>query len=215
MTWNVFTGNRQEDNIRDFLLAEPADVVLLQEVSQTSVASEDVAAVYPYRLIGPQQTAPGMALLSKYAIVESDVLDDDGSVWDIPRLMWATIDVGGTHVTVLSAHPISPYYRQNSRNECALPVCFDATLRDRQIAAMRTVAIDRLVANGRPFVLAGDFNVTEREPAYGDLSAGLLDTFKAVGTGLGTTWRPPFVMSQPLGLLRIVVCSNRLLLSQR
>jgi endonuclease/exonuclease/phosphatase family metal-dependent hydrolase len=68
---------------------------------------------------------------------------------------------------------------------------------------MREEAIQPLVESGAPFVLAGDFNVTEREPAYGDLSAGLTDTFKAVGAGFGTTWRPPFVMSQPFGLLRI------------
>jgi endonuclease/exonuclease/phosphatase (EEP) superfamily protein YafD len=203
MTWNVFTGNRREDYIRDFLLAEPADVVVLQEVSRSWLAGDDVGAAYPYRVVGPQETAPGMALLSKYPVLDSGVLSDDSRVWDIPRLMWATLDIGGTHITVMSAHPISPYYKHSSSRECSLPVCFDSSLRDRQIVAMRETAIDPLIAGGTPFILAGDFNVTEREPAYGELSSGLTDTFKALGAGLGTTWRPPFIMSQPLGLLRI------------
>jgi hypothetical protein len=68
---------------------------------------------------------------------------------------------------------------------------------------MHEQIIAPLLARGEPFVLLGDQNVTERELAYGDLSAGLTDTFKAVGSGFGSTWRPPFVMSLPFNLLRI------------
>ena len=200
MTWNVFAGNRREENIRDFLLEKPADVVALQEVSWSWLDNDELAAAYPYRLVRSNETAPGMAILSTHPIVDSGVLDGDRHLWDIPRLMWARLDVGGKQVTVVSAHPISTYY---SGGNCRLPICFDPTHRDRQIAAMHTEAIQPLIAHAEPFVLAGDFNVTEREPGYGDLSAGLTDTFKAVGAGFGTTWRPPFAMSQPLGLLRI------------
>jgi vancomycin resistance protein VanJ len=174
--------------------------VVLQEVSWAWLTGDDIAATYPYQLIDPDETAPGMAILSTYPIVDKGVLDGDRHLWDIPRLMWVRLDVDDTEVTVLTAHPISPYY---SGRGCSLPVCFDPVLRDRQIAAMHEQVIAPLLASGEPFVLAGDFNVTEREPAYSDLSAGLTDAFRAAGTGIGSTWRPPFVMSQPFGLLRI------------
>lgn len=200
MTWNVFAENRHEEDVTSFLASKPADVVVMQEVSWRWLGGDEIAAAYPYRLIDPSETASGMALLSDKPILDSGVLDGDRYLWDIPRLMWAKIDVDGTPVTVLSGHPISPYY---SGKGCSLPVCFDPVLRDRQIAAMHDEVIAPLLAGGDLFVLAGDFNVTQREPAYADLSAGLNDAFKAAGTGLGSSWRPPSLMSQPFGLLRI------------
>lgn len=200
MTWNVFAENRREADLHEFLLQKPADVVVMQEVSWLWLRNDEIEAAYPYQLINPEETASGMTLLSAYPILDSGVLDGDRDLWDIPRLMWAKLDVNGTPVTVVTAHPISTYY---SGRGCSLPVCFDPVLRDKQILAMHEQAIAPLLASGEPFVLAGDFNVTEREPAYADLSAGLTDAFKAVGTGLGTTWRPPSLMSQPFGILRI------------
>ncbi len=200
LTWNVFAENRREDSVRGLLLEKPADVIALQEVSWTWLANDQIAAAYPYRLVRPGETASGMALLSSYPILDSGVLDGDRDLWDIPRLMWARLDVHGTSVLVVNAHPISPYY---SGADCSLPICYDPTLRDRQIVAMRQELSSSLVEDGEPFVLVGDFNVTEREPAYADLSAGLTDAFKAIGSGLGTSWRPSFIMSQPVGFLQI------------
>ncbi|HYI22213.1 MAG TPA: endonuclease/exonuclease/phosphatase family protein, partial [Candidatus Limnocylindrales bacterium] len=49
----------------------------------------------------------------------------------------------------------------------------------------------------------GDFNVTEREPAYNDVSTGLRDAHLDAGIGFGLTWRPGALRSLPMGLLRI------------
>ena len=51
--------------------------------------------------------------------------------------------------------------------------------------------------------MLGDFNTTEREPAYAELSAGLHDAQKEAGVGLGMTWRPASLENLPFGLLRI------------
>ncbi|HST06280.1 MAG TPA: endonuclease/exonuclease/phosphatase family protein [Chloroflexia bacterium] len=203
LTWNVFSGNRSTDAIRDALLAGSADVVVLQEADWRWVDIDDVAliAAYPYRLAQVDDAPPGMALLSKYPIVGSGVLDGHRDLWDIPRLLWARIDLGGGILaTVIDAHPISPYY---SGGDCPLPACFDPALRDRQLTAIRDDYLQPLIDSGEPFVLAGDLNLNEREPAYADFTRGLIDTFKAVGTGFGTSWRPQFIMNQPIGVLRI------------
>jgi endonuclease/exonuclease/phosphatase family metal-dependent hydrolase len=142
-----------------------------------------------------------MALLSVYPVLEHGTLDGERTLFDIPRLLWARLDLGdGRGVTVVSAHPMSPY---TTGRQCALVVCFDPAWRDEQIDAMRSRFITPMLESGEPFVLVGDFNVTDREPAYRDVSEGLRDAFRAAGEGVGTTWRPAFLMGQDLALLRI------------
>jgi endonuclease/exonuclease/phosphatase (EEP) superfamily protein YafD len=63
--------------------------------------------------------------------------------------------------------------------------------------------VEPYVENGEHVILLGDFNVTEREPAYRDVSSGLTDLFRAVGTGAGSTWRPHQLMGLDFALLRI------------
>ena len=49
----------------------------------------------------------------------------------------------------------------------------------------------------------GDFNTTEREPAYMEMAAGLRDSHLDAGLGPGFTWRPAPLADIPLGMLRI------------
>jgi endonuclease/exonuclease/phosphatase (EEP) superfamily protein YafD len=81
-------------------------------------------------------------------------------------------------------------------------VDYNATPRDAQILTLRRT-VDLLLAGGQPLILAGDFNVTDREPAYGDLARGLLDAHLEVGLGPGSTWRPNEIKWLPLGVARI------------
>lgn len=202
LSWNVFIGNRRYDDFREVLLQRPADVVVLQE-SGWDVLGDDaeVAGIYPYRLTDADDVPPGMALLSVYPVLAHGTLDGERSLFDIPRLLWARLDLGeGRSVTVVSAHPISPY---KTGRQCAMFVCFDPEWRDEQIDALRSRYIGPMLTSGEPFILAGDFNVTDREPAYADLSDGLRDTFREAGDGVGTTWRPFLLMEQRLALLRI------------
>ena len=96
LTWNVFSGNRSATAIDDALLANPADVVVLQEADwlwlDTSASS--LTQSYPYRLTHIDGSPPGMALVSKYPILDSGVFDGHRDLWDIPRLLWARVDLG-------------------------------------------------------------------------------------------------------------------------
>ena len=56
---------------------------------------------------------------------------------------------------------------------------------------------------GEPLVFVGDFNTSEREPAYGDLSAGLQDVYRTVGSGNGSTWTQLRLLRLGIPLLRI------------
>jgi endonuclease/exonuclease/phosphatase family metal-dependent hydrolase len=202
LSWNVFIGNRRYEDFREELLRRPADVVVLQESNWDALGNDaQVADVYPYRLTGSYDVPPGMALLSVYPVIEHGTLDGERTLFDIPRLLWARLDLGeGRSVKVVSAHPIAPY---TTGRQCATVVCFEPEWRDEQIDAMRSRYIGPMLSSGEPFILVGDFNVTDREPAYADLSDGLRDAFREAGEGVGTTWRPVFLMEQRMALLRI------------
>ena len=79
---------------------------------------------------------------------------------------------------------------------------YDPTNRDLSIEWLRQRIGPSLEA-GDPIVLLGDFNVTDREVGYGELSDGLTDSYRTAGSGWGHPWRPPRMAGLPFGLLRV------------
>jgi endonuclease/exonuclease/phosphatase family metal-dependent hydrolase len=158
-----------------------------------------LARVYPYRLLYPDGCPPGSAILSKLPILEHSRFDGGQSNEQIPRGCWARLDTGnGNSLTVIGAHPYPPM------GNCRLPVCIDPSKRDAQIARLRQAgSVNAFLESGTPFLLVGDFNVTDREPAYRELSAGLRDAQLEVGSGAGSTWAPLTFMRRGIPLIRI------------
>ncbi|MGA7731795.1 MAG: endonuclease/exonuclease/phosphatase family protein [Chloroflexia bacterium] len=202
MSWNVMVGD-DYDEVARVLSERPAAIVGLVEADWHRLANDpEVAKVYPYRWgVQAGGTVTGQALLSVYPIIQQGIIDMPAEVWSgIPRAAWARLDVGlGRNVVVVVAHP--PPARMCTRQ--TFPTnCYDTSTRDKQIAAINAFVQPYLQA-WDAVLLMGDFNVTEREPAYNDLSAGLTDAHIAAGSGVGATWRPAQMMGQPFGLLRI------------
>jgi endonuclease/exonuclease/phosphatase family metal-dependent hydrolase len=78
----------------------------------------------------------------------------------------------------------------------------ETDVRDGALAVIRlSIAAD--IAAGRSVLVAGDFNTTEREPAYADFVRGLRDAHLDAGIGPGLTWRPLSLDGLPFGLVRI------------
>jgi endonuclease/exonuclease/phosphatase family metal-dependent hydrolase len=196
MTWNTLFRN---DEIRDFqqVLADaPTSVIALQELSpkqaQTIVRDQHIVQRYPYQILRPDTGARGMALLSMYPILEQ------GTSFD-PNMIWARVRLDDSRtVVIMNTHP--PASRIRAIGNPPLVLGYDPSERDRQIMGVRKL-VAPLLAQNEPVLLVGDFNVTEREPAYDDLTAGLQDAQRAVGWGAGNSWRR--WPSWSFGLLRI------------
>ena len=204
MTWNVYAGNPQPDEVRRLLRTKPADIVALQEVNwRWIVGDAALDRVYPYRSPIAQSSRLATIVLSSYPIVAVSPRDVLRSGDDGAQALWVQLDLGrGRRLTVVSAHPSRPYL---SVRHCARPLCFDPATRDTQIAQIRSL-IAPFLERGDPLLLLGDFNVTEREPAYRELTAGLQDAHARVGAGPGHTWGPRTLHLLPgleLPLLRI------------
>jgi len=190
-TWNLLFTNRRVDAIRSALRTRPSDVVALQELAPEHAAEiehdSELVRRYPHRVLWSGTGSSGMGLLSAHSILEH-------GWFDMPSTLWARLELGGGRtVTVVNAHPtlVDPQVTR-----------FTSAQRDDQIAQVRAL-IAPMLQSGEPLLLLGDFNVTEREPAYQELTAGLQDAHTRAGFGSGNTWRPEDFKHIKFGLLRI------------
>lgn len=184
LTWNVYTSSRDYRELVTEAQRRGASVVVLQEADWRRLDSDQrLRAAFPYRLYKPRDKVPfGMALFSTHPILEHGAVTEPKGVWDQPRVLWARLDLGGGRsVLVVNAHPVNGFAR--ARTELS-PV-----RRDAQLGALNRLAAQlRDRADG--VVVLGDMNVTDREPAYRELTDGLRDVSREAGSRT-PTWRPP------------------------
>ncbi len=197
ITWNARASNHQIGDITRVLTASPVGIVALQEITVAESAalarSATIREHYPFQVLAPHplqeqlESIDGMALLSRYPILEH-------GVFTAPAGIWARLDLGlGRQLMVINATPARARLDR---------LQYDPSTRDAHIRSLRGY-IDPLLRREEPLLVLGDFNVTPLEPAYGELTAGLQDAHLEVGFGFGNTWRPGPLASLPLALLRI------------
>lgn len=200
-SWNLLADNVDTASIRRNIIASNAGVVGVQELSelQSEKLLDDaiIAGRYPYQLMRPDGAYAGMGLLSTYPILES------GEQLD-PSVVWAWLDVEGRQMLVVNAHPFPGHLSTINVRGLSFPTGFDASERDEAIDRVLAL-IGSIRAPGESLILLGDFNVTEREPAYHLLSDGLVDAHLAAGIGPGASWKTtsPLIWKAGLGVLRI------------
>lgn len=201
LSWNTRFGG-QYDQVMGVLRSKPAAIVGLVEADWDRLSADPaVAALYPNQW-GVEAAGPvsGQMLLTTYPILEKGILGG-ADIWgDVPRAIWARLDVGlGKNVVIVVAHPPPGHFCTRYTFPRG---CYNTSVRDHQLEGINA-AVQPFLKAGDPLIMVGDFNVTEREPAYKDLSAGLVDAYHTVGTDTGTTWRPVPLMNQAVALLRI------------
>lgn len=202
LSWNVLHGGWKEEIVK-VLQSTPAAIVGLTEADWGWLQTDSrIIELYPYKAgVQAGSTVTGQVLLTRYPIVEQGIIDSPAEVWSgVPRAIWARLDVGlGRTVVVVVAHP--PPGKICGRDTFPRG-CYNTGTRDLQLATISAFVQPYLKA-GDPLLLIGDFNVTEREPAYNEISTGLIDTHHAVGQGIGNTWGPGTMSSQLFPILRI------------
>lgn len=160
---NVRAGNPDPAPLAAWLRAQPADVVVLVELTPgyADRSQDALADVYPYRFLAPLDSPFGIGLLSRRPLADSVRRESaDG----IPTLA-ATLDTVQGPVRVIAAHPMPPL----------APHWHDA--RDR---LLRDIA-DR--ARAIPTVVAGDLNATPWSTALTRVAPALRRA-----CGLAPTW---------------------------
>jgi vancomycin resistance protein VanJ len=215
LTWNIREANWRLDEIRAFLRTRPADIVVLQETNGGWLKYDtELSQIYPHRLTILEGAPTELVLLSVYSFtnganiinwrssflqenmastfnwrssfLQEDVIQKSHELRrEGVKMLWASLQISpARRLTVVTSHPFRP---DTIGFGCNLPFCYRTAERDRVIGRLRQ-EVEKLRRNSDPLVLAGDFNLTEREPVYKTLAHGLLDAHKVAGAGWGGTW---------------------------
>ena len=161
--------------------AQQADVVALQELSPGVAAAiqQQLVDNYPYQVLAPSIELSGMGLISRYPLVERQ---SQGAA-----LQTALLRVGGNSVTIINVSMTAPEIKRRR-----LPVVrwakyirnYRTSKRSREIALLlRTIESVQ-----GPLIVAGDFNLSDREPDYAQLAARLHDSYRETNWGFGNTF---------------------------
>lgn len=169
-TANVQYSNTQSGAFRAWLATQPADFLVIQEVTQAWAEELEAQAAYPYRYVVSREDPYGLALLSRWPLESVSPVDLAGD--GLPSFV-GNINAGGQRIRFLGLHthwPLTP----------AL-----AAARDRALQEAATLAS----AAGEPVVLLGDLNLTPDSPAFDRLleEARLRDVMHGRG------WRPTWL----------------------
>jgi endonuclease/exonuclease/phosphatase (EEP) superfamily protein YafD len=171
----VVTANLQYANGRpapflEWLAAQPADLVVVQELSPGWATALEALPRYPYRHFIVRSDAYGIGVLSRWPLEQVEAVDlgRDGR----PSLSGVAV-VGGQRVRFYGMHARWPM----------LP----ALARSRDEALARLAALVR--SDDLPVVVLGDLNLSPDSPAFARLlgASGLRDALQ------GPHWRPTWM----------------------
>ncbi|HLU08967.1 MAG TPA: endonuclease/exonuclease/phosphatase family protein, partial [Oceanobacillus sp.] len=130
----------------------------------------------------------GSVILSKYpAASEQEFVVTADS---IPYFQRVTLDVDGERITVYNVHvPMptgdEPHFAFDTQNGFLnMLLKYDPEPRD---VGIRTL-LSALDAEIYPFIVGGDFNMSDQAAIYDDLAARMGDSFREAGYGLGASW---------------------------
>jgi endonuclease/exonuclease/phosphatase family metal-dependent hydrolase len=171
MTYNLGDGLASPERLADLLRELRPAIVGLQEVDKrTGDALAGTTDPLIHQVIYPLGI-PGKAVLSRFPILSAHLLESDPERPDLA----VTLDVAGTEVTVVVAHPPPPYLKPTGL------VTREGTA--AQVAGL----LDVVRATPGPVLLLGDFNAVARNTIPRQLAAaGLIDVVKHHGRPLAT-----------------------------
>jgi len=173
ITANVEYINRQHEALLGWLSKQTADVVVLEEVTESWARSIERLPGYPFRAVRVREDPFGLALLSRRPLQSVEWLDFAGD--GVPTIS-AQVEIRGQPVQIIGLHTHSPVMSDRLRT------------RDRELER----AAQRATFGGQPTVLLGDLNVSPDAPAFPRLLAdGDLRDALASG-GWRPTWRADF-----------------------
>ena len=160
VTANLLLVNRQIPRLTSELLADDADVIVLQELTSAHLAAMRDAGLlqrFNHQVLDPRPGWDGSAVLSRWPLRDARVLDLAGAT-----MCAAEVITPDGPVHVVAVHAMNPAGRG-------------------QLAPWRRqheLLAEHLAAQTVPVVLAGDFNATVHQRALRTLlAAGLRDAF--------------------------------------
>ena len=170
MSMNVYTQNRQYEQVLGCIRAESPDVLFVMEVNRAWMEQLDcLRSDYPYFVAEPRSDNFGVAFFSKVPVEPLQIRSIGDS--EIPSVV-ASLLLDQQTLTVIGTHPLPPVSSGY------------ALERNRQLDAIA----DFVVSQSGPLVLLGDLNTTSWSPHFQSLvkKTGLRDS--RIGFGIQPSW---------------------------
>jgi endonuclease/exonuclease/phosphatase (EEP) superfamily protein YafD len=161
---NVHAGNRDPGPLVAWLRAQPADVVVISELTPEYAEALEILLGddYRYRELRPRPSPFGIGMLSRLPLRDAVLIDDTVGV----QTLLADVDIAGRPARIVAAHPMPPLAPE---------------WHDKRDTLLTSIAKQ---AGPLPLIVAGDLNATPWSIALiGAGRHGLLRT-----TGFAPTW---------------------------
>ncbi|WP_119073125.1 endonuclease/exonuclease/phosphatase family protein [Aggregatilinea lenta] len=174
--YNMHSQDSDPAQVVQTVLALDADIVGLNEVGYEHADQLEAAtkAGYPYQIWYPQPTVHGVALISRYPILDQEMYEP---VEPANLHLRVVLDVDGTPVTVFVAHPPSP-------TSPFFPLGYEDGPRNVELADLRA----RIEAETGPVMVLCDCNMSDQSDPYRSMDDLLDDSFREAGRGFGLTF---------------------------
>jgi vancomycin resistance protein VanJ len=195
VTLDVDLSNLDLTGVKNWMLETNADVILLQRVNTFLIRKGQLSGSsirYPFQHGVFFSDVPwGNFILSRYPIRKIDKLEIERGP-SIGMQQRYEIDVNGQIIAVYNvnfAYPITPDGLPRIRIPGNSPLLqailtYDPVMRDNQIREFLSL----LQNETQPYLVAGDFNMSDQTQIYGDIARQMRDSFREAGFGLGATW---------------------------
>lgn len=190
LTFNMWVENQQIEHSVDWILAQSADVVILQEMVEDNLSQlPRLQSAYTHNAY----IEGSVQIFSRYPFLETSLvtIDPADENWDGRAAVRAVVDVDGQAISIYGVHLSLPRREQarfniiTSNNTLNFVLRYDETRRNKQI---RNLA-EHIDGETNPVILAGDFNTSHSSPIINAFSAiGLHDAFRTVGIDWGMTY---------------------------
>lgn len=197
VTYNVLGNNTNLDEATSWLVASGADIIVLQETSE----GYDQRLAGLYDVYAHEEHIEGsVRIFSRYEILSKQLLvieENPGHL--VLRLV---LNQSDHQLAVYATHFVLPY---GDVKHLPLPTPnygwefmfhYDETRRNVQIHKLLNILRQETL----PYILAGDFNMSDSSLIYRDIDAVMNDAFRAGGSGAGRTWP----VADKVGLLPLV-----------
>jgi vancomycin resistance protein VanJ len=183
LTANLNFMNANAESVANVLQGEQPDVIAVQELGEGIVGplAELMRGQYPYQSLYPSTIPTGIGVFSRYRINSVAAPEMAPGACSCQQV---EIDLNGRSVTILIVHPSPPRMRIRPLLGLPVPATFDASRHERSLRAI----LDRADTVRGPLLIVGDFNLSDRQPAYRAFSERFGDVQREAGWGLGYTF---------------------------
>ena len=196
VTFNVQGSNRDLQQATDWLLRQTPDVIVLQETAE----GYDGRLAPLYDVYAHEDHVQGsVRVFSRYAIIEREVLiiEHDPGL-EALRLL---LNVDGRELAVFALHftlPLKPRAQYDPDADIGPEAMLRYDERRRNAQIRRFLEIARRETS--PYIVAGDFNMSDASLIYDEAAALMSDAWRSAGVGAGRTWP----VAEAIGLPRVI-----------